>query len=459
MAFADLRAALAALRERGRLVEVSEPLAARHEVGAFLAVAGRERPATAYLFTNVTPDAGGPGPALPVVANVIHSRDVLALAMGVPRDQMVQAYAERIRAPLAPRVTRDVPVGEVVYGEGEFDLTTLLPVLTHYEGDAGPYLTAGQAAVRNPETGMVERTLCRMQLRGADRLGLAFVNPPLGPLWRQWVARGETVRVAVVLGLEPVTQLAGALPPVPGVDKLALGGALRGEPIEVAPGPYSGVEVPARAEFLFEGDLEVPGLPDGPLGEISGYSLSFPETPTLRIRRVSHRTAPHYHALLPTGPEGDLLTGLVVEAQLAPQLRALFPIVRKLAFVPGTFGSSVVVRVAAAERTRVRSLLYHALSLDRIKKVVVVAEDVDPEDLLEVEWSVATRCQPDVDVIVVSDVVGHPIDPSVSEDKRTSRLGIDATGFGHGVPGRVSHPADAVARAREVLARTGMLRP
>ena len=45
--------------------------------------------------------------------------------------------------------------------------------------------------MRNPETGMVERTLCRMQLRGPDRLGLGFVNPPLGPLWRQWVARAR----------------------------------------------------------------------------------------------------------------------------------------------------------------------------------------------------------------------------------------------------------------------------
>jgi UbiD family decarboxylase len=129
-----------------------------------------------------------------------------------------------------------------------------------------------------------------------------------------------------------------------------------------------------------------------------------------------------------------------------------------LVFVPGTFGSSLVVSTTAAERTRVRSLVYHLLSLDRVKKVTVVADDVDPEDLGQVEWSVATRFQADADAIVVTDVVGHPIDPSVYPGKRTSRLGLDATGYGHGSEGRVGHPADALALAREALARTGMLR-
>ena len=55
-------------------------------------------------------------------------------------------------------------------------------------------------------------------------------------------------------------------------------------------------------------------------------------------------------------------------------------------------------------------------------------------------------------------MVGHPIDPSAYPGKRTSRLGLDATGYGHGSEGRVGYPAAALARAREVLARTGMLR-
>jgi 2,5-furandicarboxylate decarboxylase 1 len=210
--------------------------------------------------------------------------------------------------------------------------------------------------------------------------------------------------------------------------------------------------MPARAEFLLEGDLEPPGRPDGPFGEISGYYMVFPNTPSLRVRRVSHRESPLYHALLPTGGEGDLITGLTVEAQVAQQARALFPYLKDMTFVPGTFGASVVVTVRPIERARVRSLLHYLLSLDRLKKVVVVPEDVDPDDLQEVEWSIITRCQPDKDVVLVDDLRPHPIDPSAQGGTGGARVGIDATGFGRpGGEGRVGFPPEALSRAKEVL--------
>jgi 3-polyprenyl-4-hydroxybenzoate decarboxylase len=103
--------------------------------------------------------------------------------------------------------------------------------------------------------------------------------------------------------------------------------------------------------------------------------------------------------------------------------------------------------------------VHHILSLDRVKKLVVVADDVDPADPREVEWSVVTRCQPDMDLVVLDDLRGHPIDPSCNEGLRTARLGIDATGFERVKgEGKVSFPAAAVARAAEVLRVSG-LRP
>ena len=177
--------------------------------------------------------------------------------------------------------------------------------------------------------------------------------------------------------------------------------------------------------------LEVPGEYDGPMGESSGYYQSNPVTPTLRVRRVSHRAEPVYQALLPTGPETDTLLGLVIEAALAPGVRAQFPFVRRVAFSPGSFGASLVVSVATAEPAEVRRLLEHLLLVNRTKKVVVVADDVDPADLAAVEWSIVTRSQPDRDAVVRGGLPGHPIDPTCLPERITSRLGIDATGFDH----------------------------
>lgn len=446
MAYRDLRAAVEALRADGLLTEVTEPVALRHEVAAVIAAATR-RGDHALLFSNPM------GHSVPIVANMVHSRRVLADAMGVPFDELIDRFTERVMSPIDPAPAAESPVLEVIHDD--VDLQALLPILTHYEADAGPYLSTGMANLRNPSTGVVERTICRMQLRGRDRLGVALVNPPLADTYRKY-GRDTEMEVAVVVGLEPATFMAAALPAPPGADKMGYAGGLRGEPVELTDGGLTGLPVPARAEFLLEGVL-VPGeeQDDGPFGEISGYSMVFPSTPTLHVRRVSHRRDPLYHALLPTGPEGDLITGLTVEAAIAPQLRRVYAFARGLTFVPGTFGMSLVVQVAQADKGRVRGLLYHLLSLERIKKVVLVAEDVDPTDPLEVEWAVITRTQPDEDVVTISGVYAHPIDPSYREGQRTARIGIDATGFERiGGRERARVPEAASLRAAELLGGT-----
>lgn len=445
MAFNDLRAAVDHLRETGSLLEVTEALSPRHEVAALLDAVSRES-GGAVLFTRPADHD------VPVVANVIHNRTVLAAAMGVALDELVDRFAERVTAPIDPVRTQDAPVLEVTVDD--VDLPALLPILTHYESDSGPYITTGMASILNPDTGMPERTICRMELRGRDRLGLALVNPPLADTYR---AHGRDVKmpVAVAVGLEPATFVSAALPAPPRAEKMAFAGGLRQEAVEMVAGPLTGLTVPARAEFLLEGVL-VPGeeRDDGPFGEVSGYSMVFESIPTFEVRRVHHRLSPLYHALFPTGPEGDLITALTVEAAIVPQLRRVYRFARGLHFVPGTFGMSLVVQVAAADKGRVRGLLYHLLSLERLKKVVLVADDVDPTDACEVEWSVITRVQPDEDLVVIDGLFGHPIDPSCRSGQRTARVGIDATGFER-VGGRVKArvPAAAAERAAAALAR------
>jgi 2,5-furandicarboxylate decarboxylase 1 len=447
VAYRDLRAAVDAFRVDGRLRDVTEPVSIRHEVAAVIAAASRAGSgggAGALLFTNPSDHT------VPIVANMVHSRRVVADAMGVPYDELVERFTERVTAPIGPEAASEAPVLEVAHED--VDLPALMPILTHYDNDAGPYLSTGMANIRNPENGVVERTICRMQLRGRDLIGLALVNPPLGDTYRKH-GRDTEMEVAVAVGLEPATFMAAALPAPPGADKMGYAGGLRGEPVEVTDAPLTGLAVPARAEFLLEGVL-VPGREqqDGPFGEISGYSMVFSDIPTLQVRRVSHRRDPLYHALLPTGPEGDLITGLTVEAAIAPQLRRVYSFARGITFMPGTFGMSLVVQVAKADKGRVRGLLYHLLSLERIKKVVLVAEDVDPTDPQELEWALVTRVQPDEDVVTIDGVYAHPIDPSYRPGQRTARIGIDATGFERiGGRERARVGSAAASRASEIV--------
>ena len=61
-----------------------------------------------------------------------------------------------------------------------------------------------------------------------------------------------------------------------------------------------------------------------------------------------------------------------------------------------------------------------------LKLVIVVDEDINPYDLREVEWAVATRFQADRNLVVLPLSPGNPLDPSAREGM-TAKLGLDAT--------------------------------
>jgi 2,5-furandicarboxylate decarboxylase 1 len=445
VAFRDLRQTVAELRDRGRLVQVDEPVSAAHEAAAVLAEVGR-RGGGAVYFSRIV------GHRVPVVGNVVYGREVLAWALGVDEHALPGELGRRLGRPIPSRPADEAPVLECRVSD-DLPLDRVLPLLTHSQEDSGPYITTGLASSLDPESGTVARGIHRMELRGERDLGVALVNPPLSHLYARLKALGRPMPLAVAIGVDPLTFASFALRGVPGVDKLTVAGGLRGEAVEVVDAPLTGISVPARAEFLLEGEVDPSDeRQDGPLGEVGGYSLVFPGTPTFRVRRICHRSAPLYHALLPTGPEGDLLLAVVSEANVAPRVRDLFPFAREFAFVPGTCGASLVVRLDRAPREQIRGLLLQLLTLGVVKKVVAVAEDVDPRDLGRVEWAVVTRCQPDQDAMILGDLKAAPIDPSCPEPFRTAKLALDATGYER-LGGR--RPAtlrpDALERARTLL--------
>jgi 2,5-furandicarboxylate decarboxylase 1 len=444
--FRDLRETVAALRERGRLLHVDESVSPAHEVAAVLAVAGRRGQGAVY-FSDV---AGHPVPA---VGNVMYGREILGWAMGVDEAALPDELSRRLASPIPARAAQEAPVLECTVPETT-SLQDVFPILTHSREDSGPYVTTGLVSALDPESGVVARGIHRMELRGARDLGVALINPPLAPLYARFKAQGKPMPVAVAVGVDPLTFACFALRGAAGADKLAVAGGLRGQAVEVVDGPLTGIPVPARAEFLLEGEVDpTDERPDGPLGEVGGYSLVFPSTPTFRVRRISHRSSPLYHVLLPIGPEGDLLLSVVSEANVAPRVRSLFPFVREIHHVPGTCGASLVVRLERAPRELIRSALLQFLTLGVAKKVVAVAEDVDPADLAKVEWAITTRCQPDRDAIILSDLKAPPIDPSCPEPFRTAKIAIDATGYerlGGRRPAEIA--PEALAKARTLLA-------
>ncbi len=437
MGFRELGDVLAFAERNGRLFRPGRPVAARHEAAALLHLAGWAGKA---LYARVR-EAG-----VPVFGNALYADEVLCAAMGVPAEALPAAWAERTGRTIPAIRVDDAPV--LARTEGPGALERLLPALTHYEGDSAPFVTTAVVSAFDPRTDRVARGVHRMEARGPGRMGVALLNPPLSDAFQAAARAGRPLPAAVTIGHEPLTFIGAALPAPPGTDKLELAGSLAGRPVEVVRAPRTGIPVPARAEVLLEGVIDPSDLrPDGPFGEISGYHVAFPPTPTFVVEAVHCRADPLYHALLPTGPEADRILGLAAEAAVGAVARQGFPFVQRARAVPRTYGSAVVVRCAPARPDAVRALLERVLEGTQAKHVVAVAEDTDPDDPADVAWSVVSRCQPDRDVVVKSGLRGHPIDPSAGGGK-TAKIGLDATGYGR-VPGRRARiPERALAAAR-----------
>jgi UbiD family decarboxylase len=88
-----------------------------------------------------------------------------------------------------------------------------------------------------------------------------------------------------------------------------------------------------------------------------------------------------------------------------------------------------------------RAVLLAIGQVNLLKLIIVVEDDVDPEDWRQVEWSLAARFRGHEDLIVLPGVKADRCDP-VHEDLTVTKIGMIATTRpGDGTPGSRSETA------------------
>jgi 2,5-furandicarboxylate decarboxylase 1 len=336
-----------------------------------------------------------------------------------------------IRHPLPPQEVEDGPVKEIKVTK-EIDLLRELPVVTHYEEDGGPFITAGVVIAEDPARRIRNLSYHRLQILDKDEIGIFLQPRHLWELFSEKEKRGEPLEVAIAIGLDTALRLAAATSGVSiplGFDEYALAGALRQMPVEIAKGETVEVRVPARAEIVIEGVI----LPrvrkkEGPLVNFSGTYGEAAFSPVIKVQALTLRKDAVYQDLLPFSPEHHLLLALGYEPAVLQIAQARVPgasAVHITAAGCGRFHAVISVKKEAEEDGK--EILRAVLNQTRdLKLVVAVDEDINPYDLDEVEWAVATRFQADRDLVVFPRSSGSDLDPS-GRGGVTAKLGIDAT--------------------------------
>jgi len=419
----DLRSFLDVVK-RSRAADfqvVGKPVDARYEITGLVAKLekeGRRRPV--LLFENVS------GTTFPVITNLHASRSRLAAAINAAPDQMLPTYLRAMDKPIAPRVVKTGPVKEVVRRGAEVDLLSL-PQIVHHERDAGPYVTAAISFAKDPASDTWNCAYNRLMIQGRDRTSIHLtLGKHLWEFHKIAEARGEPLPLALVIGVHPAIALGALAIGSIDEDERAIMGALLGEPLELVKAETSDVLVPAHAEIVLECEIQ-PGArtPEGPFGEFTGYSLGERQREVVKVKAITRRRDAVFQDITVAHLDHMLLSTIPMEANLFRAVRAMIPSVKAVR-VPSPFTCYVSIeqRLVGQAKNAIMAVLGADLYM---KRVIVVDHDVDVFDDRQVNWAIATRCQPDRDITIITHARGSDLDPSTREDGYTAKWGVDAT--------------------------------
>src|SRR5229473_1755556 len=246
----------------------------------------------ALLFDNIK----GYPPGYRVLSNTLNTTKRLAVTLGMPTDYTRLEFVRKVK---------DGPVMENVFRGKDINMWKF-PTPKWHELDGGRYIGTGSVDItRDPDEGWVNLGTYRVMVHDEDTLGF-FISPgKQGRIMREkYFARGQSCKLAVSFGHDPLLYLAGGMEVPYGVSEYEWVGGLQGHPVPVIKGGYTGLPIPASSEIVVECEA-VPGEDhnEGPFGEWTGYYASNmrPE-PTMKVKRLYHRNNPIILGAPPTRP-------------------------------------------------------------------------------------------------------------------------------------------------------------
>ena len=366
------------------------------------------------------------GTKFPVLTNLHASRGRLAMAINAKPEEMQKAYLRAMEKPIAPKLVTKAPVKEVILTGDQINLYNL-PQILHHQDDAGAYITAAISFAKDPNGDAWNCAYNRLMIQGRDTTSIHLtLAKHLWEFQRAAEARGEALPVAFAIGVHPAIALGCLAIGSIDEDERAIMGGLLGEPLELVKCETSELLVPAHAEMIIEAEiLPHERTPEGPFGEFTGYSLGERQREVVKVRAITHRRDAIFQDITVGHLDHLMLSTTPIEANLYRAVRAMVPTVKAVR-VPAPFTCYVAIeqRISGQAKNAILAVLGNDLYM---KRVIVVDQDVDIFNDRQVNWAVATRCQPDRDIVVITNTRGSDLDPSTKEDGNTAKWGVDAT--------------------------------
>ncbi len=364
-----------------------------------------------------------------------------------------------------PKAVSSGPCKEVIKRDN-FSLLDF-PVLQCWPKDAGRFITLPCVITRDPKTGKRNVGMYRMQVFDERTAGMHWQRQKIGAEHYREMLRsaagkdaGESdslrsavdimarssggsvlaggerpsgkMEVAVVIGTDPALTFSAIVPAPPDVEEYLIAGFLRQSPVELVKCETVDLEVPANAEIVLEGHVNLDELrTEGPFGDHTGFYSLEDLYPVFHVTCITHRKDPIYATtIVGKPPQEDAYMGKAVERIFLPLMKLTIPeLVDVNLPVEGVFHNLMIISIRKSYPGQARKVMNAIWSLGQAmftKCIVIVDEDVNVQDIGEVVLKVFNNIDPERDIQFTFGPVDS-LDHASRLPNYGSKMGIDAT--------------------------------
>ena len=403
----------------------------------------------ALLFENT-------GTKFPVLINAMGSEKRICMSLGVDKLDDIGGEIEDIfndltgpktnifdKLKLLPRLSSISSwMPKIVSGKGKCqdvihndpDLN-ILPILKCWPEDGGPFVTLPMVITKDPNTGIRNVGMYRMQVFEKNLTGMHWHKHKVGARhFEEYKNLGKKMPIAVALGGDPAYTYAATAPVPDNIDEYLLAGFLRKQKVQLVKCITQDIEVPADADIIIEGyvDPEEDFIWEGPFGDHTGFYSLADWYPKFHVTCITHRKDAVYPAtVVGVPPMEDAWIGKATERIfLAPIKLAILPEILdyNLPF-EGVAHNIAIIKINKTypgQAFKVMNALWGAGQMMFNKIMIVVDQDIDIHDYTKLIQFIYENVDPQNDIHFISgplDVLDH----SASKFTYGSKMGIDAT--------------------------------
>ena len=322
------------LESAGELIRIGTPVSSELEIAEITdRMVKTEGGGKALLFEKT--DKG-----FPVLTNLYGSERRMAMALGVESltdiserfDALIgtvtspkESFIDKLRLlPLLgeaskwfPRKKKGRGACQQVILEGEAANLSLLPILKCWPHDGGRFVTLPMVHTIDPERGIRNVGMYRMQVFDDHTTGMHWHRHKTGARhYEVYKARGERMPVSVAIGGDPVYAYSATAPVPDGIDEYLLAGLLRGKPVKLVKCITNDIYVPEDCDFVIEGyvDTAEEKVLEGDFGDHTGFYSLKDYYPKFHVTAITHRKDAVYPAtIVGIPPQEDAYIAMATE--------------------------------------------------------------------------------------------------------------------------------------------------